>query len=516
MASPIRITGMNSGLDTESIITALTSTHKTKVTTLEGDQKRLSWKQDVWKKLNKKITDFYNGSLASMRFSDAFSKKTTAVGDPGIASVVTSGTAMNTTQNLKVTALATSAYQTGEQIKAGTGSVTENTKLSELTGATFDENGKATIEIKVGSGDPKTIELSADDTIAKVVSKLRGEGVNANFDAGQGRLYIAGKTTGSEASFEITGGTGLAALGLTKSYTDELDASGNRKAAAGYQAGADAAIELNGVKYTSKDGNFNINGLSITANKIGETTLTTKNDTSGIYDMVKDFIKGYSELMNEMSKLYNADSAKSYKMLTEEQKDAMSDDEIEDWENKIKDGLLSRDSTLGDVSTAMRTLMAGVFEVKNGSGETVKMSLLNFGINTQSYFNASADERYAYHIDGDKDSEISSVKNAEDKLSAMIGNDPELVTNFFMTLSKSLYSKMTDLMKGSQYSSSYTVYEDKLMNKQYSSYTDKISDANEKLTAAEDRYYKKFSKMETAMSKLNSTQSSISSYFGLG
>ena len=519
MGSPIRITGMNSGLDTESIIKALTSSKKEKVTKLEGNQKRLSWKQDAWKKLNKKITDFYNGSLASMRFTDAYSKKTTTLSDSSIATVSTSGSAMNTTQSLSVKSLATSAYQTGNVVKAGEGEnapkAKSSTKLADLPGMTFDENGKATIEIRVGSGEPQTIELTESDSISSVVSKLKEKGVNASFDEGQGRFYIAGKSTGEKSSFEITGGTALSALGLSESYTGEVDAQGNKIAATGYQAGTDAVIELNGMKYESADGKFDINGLTINATKVGDTTLTTKNDTSGIYDMVKSFIKGYNELVNEMSKLYNADSASSYKMLTEEEKEAMSEDEVKEWEEKIKDGLLSKDSTLGDVQTALRQVMSSNFEIKTAGG-TVKLNLSSFGINTQSYFNAAKDERNAFHIDGDKDSDIASVKSADDKLGQWIASDPDAVTDFFTTLTKSLYGKLTDLMKGSQYSSSYTIYEDKLMNKQYSSYTDKISDANDKLTAAEDAYYKRFSKMETAMAKLNSTQSSISSYFGLG
>ena len=60
MGSPIRITGMNSGLDTESIIKALTQNQQDKVTNLEGDQKRFSWKQEKWKEL---IVRESNGQL---------------------------------------------------------------------------------------------------------------------------------------------------------------------------------------------------------------------------------------------------------------------------------------------------------------------------------------------------------------------------------------------------------------------------------------------------------------------
>ena len=79
--------------------------------------------------------------------------------------------------------------------------------------------------------------------------------------------------------------------------------------------GEDAEIYLNGAKFTSNSNTFEINGLTITCNaETGDeaVTLTTQEDTSGIYDMIKNFIKEYSELINEMDKLYNAESAKGY------------------------------------------------------------------------------------------------------------------------------------------------------------------------------------------------------------
>ena len=53
-------------------------------------------------------------------------------------------------------------------------------------------------------------------------------------------------------------------------------------------------------------------------------------------------------------------------------------------------------------------------------------------------------------------------------------------------------------MATSSVSSAYTVYNDKQMNKQYSEYTTKISDAESKITTWEDYYYSKFSAMESA------------------
>ena len=52
---PIRITGLNSGLDTEAIISALVSSYNYKTNKYKKAQTKLSWKQDAWKTLNKKV-----------------------------------------------------------------------------------------------------------------------------------------------------------------------------------------------------------------------------------------------------------------------------------------------------------------------------------------------------------------------------------------------------------------------------------------------------------------------------
>ena len=83
----------------------------------------------------------------------------------------------------------------------------------------------------------------------------------------------------------------------------------------------------------------------------------------GIYDMVKGFLKEYNSLINEMDKLYNADSAKGYEPLTDDEKDAMSDTEVEKYEQKIKDALLRRDSNLSTISSALKEVMSAGIEI---------------------------------------------------------------------------------------------------------------------------------------------------------
>ena len=283
---------------------------------------------------------------------------------------------------------------------------------------------------------------------------------------------------------------------------DNLDHFGTRI------AGHNASIEVDGAVFTSTTNDFNINGLSITVYEEGEATITTGDDVDGVYDMVKNFLTEYNSLINEMSALYNADSSKGYNPLTAEEKDAMSDSEIEEWEKKIKDSLLRRDGTLGDLSEAIRTVMLQGATV-NGKN----MYLSDFGINTLGYFNAGDNEKGAYHIDGDPDD--ANTKNQDDKLRAMIASDPDTVLNFFSGLSKNLYEKLTDKMKSVEgTSSAFTVYNDKLMQKVYDNYKDKIAKEETKLNNLMDKWYEKFSRMETAMAKLQSKSGGLAGMLG--
>ena len=83
---PIRITGLNSGLDTEAIISALVSSYSYKTNKYKKAQTKLSWKQDAWKTLNTKVYSFYT-SLDSLRFSKNYNLKSTKVSDSTKATV---------------------------------------------------------------------------------------------------------------------------------------------------------------------------------------------------------------------------------------------------------------------------------------------------------------------------------------------------------------------------------------------------------------------------------------------
>lgn len=651
--STMRLSGLISGMDTESIIQELVSAKQTKVDNTKKAQTKHEWKQDAWKSLNTKLKNLQSKYVANLRFSSSYMKKTTKVSNSSAVSVITGEDAVNGVQELSVKQLAKTAYLTGGKVQAGAEGKKWDalSKISDVMGADFKAGD---ITFTTG-GKTVDIEVTEDTTISDFLSKIKASGLNANFDAGQQRFFISAKQSGADSNFSMTadnvgGAKILAALGLqvslkddpdslkqyqeyasyynendkdatiagmrslidgdiatqtqnyldryknlvklkkeaedkitelkkdsdknkaaikaqeesiaayekemkdiTDSYIDITTATGDdgevtytatakedfkknveesyyEKAAyasevlkkynagtdvEGYATkieGRDARIVLNGAEFTSANNTFAINGLTFTA--LAETkadevvTVTTQDDTDGIYNMLKDFLKEYNSIINEVDKLYNADSAKGYEPLTDDEKDAMSESEAEKYENKIKDALLRRDSSLSSIRSGFVEVMSKGIEV---NGKTMYLS--NFGINTLSYFTAGDNEKNMYHIDGDPD-DASTSGNA-DKLKSMIASDPDTVVSFFTQLSKNLYSKMNDLSKPVEGYRSYgSFYDDKKMKTDYDDYKTKISDLEEKLADYEDKWYKKFSSMETALAKLQSSTSAVTSLLG--
>ena len=489
----VRISGMNSGLDTDSIVQDLVKAYSTKTDTFKKEQTKLQWKQDAWKSLNTKIYSFYSSSLSNMRFSANYNAKKTTVSDETKASVIASDGAVSGIQTLKITDLARAGYLTGEELKITDGSkLSSATKMSQL-----GYTGSGTITMTKGDGTTTNLSISENTTIDQLTAGLTKAGLNANFDSSNGRIYVSAKTTGTAADFSFSENAALNALGLNNT---------NNKI-----AGSNAKITLNGVNYESNSNAFTINGMTITVKgKTGadeELSLSTDTDYDKIYDNIRNFFKEYNALVNEMDAMYNAASSKGYEPLTEDEKSSMTDSQVEAWEKKVKDAMLRRDDTVESVTSAMRMSMLQTYTVGGKS-----MSLSGFGINTMGYFNAANNEKNAYHIDGDTND--ANTAGNQDKLKAAIASDPAGVQDFFTQLSNNLYDTLSRKMRHTELSSAFTIYDDIRLKEEYDDYTTKISDWEKYVANIEEKYYKQFTAMEKAMATLNSSQSALSGLLG--
>ncbi len=312
------------------------------------------------------------------------------------------------------------------------------------------------------------------------------------------------------ASGANASGSALASLGLTNfdgtTEIKENDAANNGTGMV-VIAAKDTEVEYNGATLTSNTTNISVSGLEleILGTTEGETVnITVTNDVSGIYDTIKDFLSEYNALLKEMNSYYNADSAKGYDVLSDDEKEAMKDSEVEKWEDKIKDSLLRRDSTLNSIISSFRNKMMGTFTASNGK----TYSLSSIGISTSGDYA----EGGLLHIRGDEDdAEYADEKNV---LKQLLEEDPDAVTDVFTHLTESLYTDLQNKMSRTPLSSALTFYNDKEMNSQLSDYKTRISKLEAKFNEMEDRYYKQFTAMEKAMANMQSQQNSLASYLG--
>lgn len=574
----MRVSGINSGLDTDAIVQELVSAYSKKTEKYTKEQTKLGWKQEIWKNLNTKVYSLYN-SVGKLRYSSAYSMKKTTVFDTTKATVTASGDAVNGTQKLHVLSTAQSGYLTGgklafrkevtkdgvttlekTELKDKDGNPEKLTSTTKLSALGYTDGKDTTLDVHTtnekGEAVTQKITLGKDSTIQDVVSALRENGLNASFDENNGRLFVSSKDTGKAADFTISASTtkkipktdddgnlvkdkdGNVVMEEIEMSDDESASSKKLLGLLGLDTvnntydnqavkidGRDAVISLNGVKYTNTTNDFAINGLNVSVTGVTDDvtdpenvdlstlddstaiTITTTTDSQGIYDKVKDFLTEYNNIINEITKLYNADSAGSYEPLTDDEKDKMSDTEIEKWETKIKDSLLRRDTSLGTIMNSMMTAMSSPITIDGKD-----YSLSSFGIQTLGYLNAAKNEQNAYHIDGDEDDENTSGN--KDKLMDAITKNPDTVIDFMKQLSTNLYKAMDQQMQSSSLRSRYKIYNDKELDKEYSNLTKTIKQWESKVSDKEDYYYKKFSNMETAMSKLQSQTSSLSSMLG--
>lgn len=274
-------------------------------------------------------------------------------------------------------------------------------------------------------------------------------------------------------------------------------------------AGSDSKIILNGAELTSSSSVVSANGLEISltglTKKDEAITFSVANDVDSVYNSIKSFLKEYNDVMKEMNTLYNAKSAKGYEPLTSEQKEAMTDEDVKLWEDKIKDSLLRSDSTLSGIINSMRNAMMTTVE---HDGKTYALS--SFGIMTSTDYT----EGGLLHIYGDPDDSVYSGK--DDKLKKALSEDPEAVIATLTGVFSNLRQTMSQKMAGNKYSSAMTFYSDIKMKNELSDYEKEIKSWEDKLAEMEDSYYKKFTAMETALAKLQSQQNSLAGLFGTG
>lgn len=506
----LRVSGFSSGLDIDETVKQLMQAQRTKVDKLLQQKQTLRWQREGYRDINSKILDFRNNKLFNYRLEGTFeAKKVNVTGgnSSAITAQASGGTPIGAT-TLEVTQLATaSTYTGGKLVTKDVSQIFDSSKKlsdSSLTVPLADN----TYTLNV-NGKPLSINTK-DNSLDSIISQINSQSdLNVFYDSYKGCLSFSTKETGAGKTIDFSGSDPALLFALGIVANPPLS-----------QTGQNAIIKLNGLT-TERPGNtFSVNGLSITLNSATESgkplTLSTSLDTDKVVESVKKFITDYNDMLKTLNDLVDETRYRDYAPLTDDQKEAMKDSEVELWEKKAKSGLLRNDSIISKAISDMRMSVVDPVLTGNPSidAATKYKTLSSMGITTGTY-----NEKGKLYL------------SDETKLRQAIETDPEAVIRLFTAkgnddndtsdvgvaerMYDSLQDTMNQIMKKVGYSSleDSATRDESIIGKQMYDLATRIDSENSRLSEVENRYYKQFTAMETLINQYNSQSSYLSQAF---
>ncbi|QHW32600.1 flagellar filament capping protein FliD [Paenibacillus rhizovicinus] len=515
-----RITGLTSGMDIDSLVKQLMSAQQSKLNSLNSKKTTLEWQRDQYRDISAKLVDFRNNKLASYNLQTTMAAKSATASGTAAAqasvSVSAGANALTGSMTIQVNSLATAAQSVSG---VGIGSVDASKAISTLGLSNYtadgDGNFNFTITNSGTSSQPVTITLNEDtDSLSSMVDKINKSAANvtAYIDQSTGKLSLTSKTTGVST---------ISADGFLNNFNLQTVRDSQ-----GQPLGSTASVVINGILTSRNSNSFTENGVDITLNAVSDgsaATITTKTNTDTIVNAIKSYLNDYNSVLSTVTSKINEVHSRDYGPLTADQKKAMTDDDIKNWETKAKTGLLHNDSTLSALVNNMRLASLTPVSVpgnriNTSGGDTITLG--DLGIDSGSWeklgqLSITNESKLRAAIEADPDAVMKVFMQQSTSSDPKVKNSPnDASSGVFNRLSSSVMSALSDLSSRvgtSQISADATAsfLATSQFGDQLRSLTTQISDENDRLSRLEDSYYAKFTAMETAMSKYQSQGSSL-------
>lgn len=281
--------------------------------------------------------------------------------------------------------------------------------------------------------------------------------------------------------------------------------------------GTNAEITINGVTLTNTSNSIEIDGTTINIgdltqadiDKINggeEVTIGTSRDTSKAYDAIVKFVDDYNKLISDLHTEIKTSRPKSkgdyFNPLTDEQREAMSDKEIENWEEKAKEGLLYQDPNIYNFLTKLRTAM--------NTRTSDNFSLYDMGIKVSNIY-----------------TDNGKLEIDESKLKAALEANPDKVQELFTDTTRGLSAAVTKAIDGAVSTKSTSLgtltriagvantstQTENSISKQIESYKKLIDTLETRYQNEQERYWRQFTSLETVMNRYNMQSSWLFSQF---
>lgn len=506
-----RIGGLASGMDIDTLVNDLMKAERLPLDKLTQKKQILEWQRDDYRSMNTLLSDFDKYIFDNMTMQKDFLKKTVTSTMPDAVTATANTAAGNVSTSISVSQLATSANW-----------ISPN--KSTYSESTFTTDTEIELQVTNGDGTVKDVKLTVKagstlDDVLKQLSSNKDLGISAFSENGQ--VVIAKNDTGSKASIKLMD---TDAEALFKSLGFESAINPTTKELTATTAGTDAKFNINGLETTRSSNTFTINNVNYTLNDVtnGKTArISVATDTDNMVDKIVQFVNKYNEMIEKINGELSETRYRSYQPLTNEEKEGMTEKQIELWEEKAKSGLLKNDSILTGTLTKMRTAMYSPY---SGTGANSELNqLAQIGITTSSNFRDNG-----------------KLTIDETKLRAAIEKDPEAVFQLFsgstkvtttaadgttttknstvsseMGITNRLRSIISDTVKSIEKKAGKATS----TNQQFSigrnivDIDSQITRFEARLLQIEDRYWRQFTAMEKAIQQANSQSTYLMQQF---
>lgn len=513
----MRMSGFATGMDINQMVTDLMRAERMPVDRMQQDKQVLEWRMEEFRNINRKLDTFRTSMFEGIyRGSNMLAKTGTSTDDSKVSVTASPNATPGNMRINSVTSLAESGTVVSGELRAGEERANRDTTLSELTGsddATFTMN----IQTLTSSGK-KTESFTFDKNakVSEVISKINQSdlGISAFLDSETGRISFSRSETGSyreDGSLDMTGefASDQITFGVNGEEADTLSQAFKVSGTVGEDFdvidASNAQININGIETQRGSNTFTENGLTMTLNETfadNQVTVGSTTDTDRIVDTIMDFVNEYNELVEYTTEKLREDANRDFRPLTDEQREAMSEREIEKWEEQAMSGMLRNNRILRSGFESFRSAMYTPVQLGEGAAFN---QLAQLGITTGSNYR-----------DGGK------LEVNEDRLREKINQDPEAVYALFTadgdsqnekglarriresanTLIDSI-SREAGGMRGRNLNHQF------VLGRNMDQIEDRISNFERRLQQVETRYWSQFNAMEKAVAQSNAQAESM-------
>jgi flagellar hook-associated protein 2 len=285
---------------------------------------------------------------------------------------------------------------------------------------------------------------------------------------------------------------------FTRVSTDDL---------AGGVAGTNASVTIDGKEYTDLQSNtVTVANVTYTFNSVSTSTtkINVSTDVDSLVESVQNFVDGYNKLLDSLNEKLHESTYSDYGALTDDEEEEMTESQLEKWYAKAKSGLLKNSSQIQNIVDSMREAL--YTSVSGIDGKYTSAYSIGIGA-TGTY-----DEYGHLYLD-------------EDTLRAAIAEDPDCVYKIFSTNTKDydtqgIAYRLSDIMKDGmssiedQAGTTSSSDDQSYIGLKIQSYEEQLTSLQDLIDTKYDFYYSKYSAMEEAISNLQSSMNTISSYLG--